>query len=871
MRAALVLNNKEIGPVSLSVSAARVEKPAPNKPASSRLEKAAPFLIFILAFLMAGSVSFSRFSLGNAGLFDSGHYVESSAAVQAALAALAKDPSELVSQCQAVKDAIMLDGPVMPLLGSVAYSLVGARPDITHMQPVIFLMILTHGLTAVLVYAVCRRLTASVLFGILGGVLWALYPAALVSTSKFLTEPLTCLIEVGSLYLACLVFRERRIKGIAFYLGLGLLLAVAVLLKPLVAPGMLLMALLPLFSDRRYLGLKLAALVLGVAILFAPWLAFTWTATGKIYLSPQRQPIYNLFRGFDLATDGRDCPDPPEKTEALTLPEALGTIKGRVVANPDVYAAMAFRKFERLWFVPWNDYRLAVIGLPLLTQAVWHTFLLTFGCLGAVSFFMRWKNLDPTSRLICFSGLALIAAHAPYMAFSAIPRYGFTAFPLFCILAVYFFWTVSENRKPLPLALGALGIAAGLTVILPLGIDVSLNRLGVQPGLALAAAVLLKSLLVYVMVAIALGAVRGARKLALAFALLALPFLCSAGLLNDGEYAQDIAAGDRLVRLTEIPPGTPDRALILIDSAEALPGSTVSLNGRTVKEPSLPLYRYSQTGTTMRSYQLFSGVLGTDADSFRQWQAVSVPVSWLVTGGENTIAIAAGKENIRVYASVAGASGKYVIPSLFDFSFTKISTDMADFDARIPRLPVSAEKQSARLESRAGASQALPGYVRVLLLTGFERDRPAASALPSEPVAMIDKPLVVAPGAPAYLVGSRQLDGNNSGSCAVHLSGVVRGPQDSPATVTIDLVLRRLDRPDFSVNAANRKIVLEVPAGRTVPVALDQVVPFSALGTEFRPEVALGARKAAATLESLECSFEHVDSADFRYLDWKVR
>ncbi|MCA9802348.1 MAG: hypothetical protein KC777_10190, partial [Cyanobacteria bacterium HKST-UBA02] len=680
--------------MSLSVSAARVEKPAQNKPASSRLEKAAPFLIFILAFLMAGSVSFSRFSLGSAGLFDSGHYVESSAAVQTAFADLMKDPSRLVSQCQAVKDAIMLDGPVMPLLGSAAYSLVGARPDITQMQPVIFLMILIHGLTAVLVYAVCRRLTASVHFGILGGLLWALYPAALVSTSKFLTEPLTCLVEVGALYLACLVFQERS-KGIACYLGLGLLLAVAVLLKPLVAPGMLLMALLPLLSDRRSLGFKLAAFVLGVAILFAPWLAFTWTATGKIYLSPQRQPIYNLFRGFDLGTDGRDCPDPPEQTEALTLPQALGTIKGRVLANPDVYAAMAFRKFERLWSVPWNDYRFAVIGLPLPTQAIWHTFLLTFGCLGAVSFFLRFKNLDRKSRLICFSALALIAAHSPYMAFSAIPRYGFTAIPLFCILAVYFFWTASQSRKPWTLALGSLGIAAVLTIVLPLGIDVSLNRLGVQPALALAAAVLLKALLIYLMVAIALGAAKGARRLAIAFSILAVPFLYSAGLVNDGEYALEIPAGHRFVRLTEVPAGTPDRVLILIDSSEALPGSTVSLNGRTVQEASLPLYRYSETGTTMRSYQLFSGVLGTDADRFRQWQAVPVPVSWLVPGGKNTIAITAGQTSIRVYASVAGAGGDFAIPSLFDFSFTKISTDMADFDARIPYLPISAERQSA--------------------------------------------------------------------------------------------------------------------------------------------------------------------------------
>ncbi|MBK9140902.1 MAG: hypothetical protein IPM23_00290 [Candidatus Melainabacteria bacterium] len=857
--------------MSLSVSAARVEIPAQNKPASSRLEKAAPFLIFILAFLMAGSVSFTRFSLGSAGLFDSGHYVESSAAVQAAFADLMKDPSRLVSQCRAVKDAIMLDGPVMPLLGSAAYSLVGARPDITHMQPVIFLMILVHGLTAVLVYAVCRRMTASLPLGILGGLLWALYPSALVSTSKFLTEPLTCLVEVGALYLASLVLQERS-KGIACYLGLGLLLSVAVLLKPLVAPGMLLMAFLPFLSERRSLGLKLAAFVLGVAILFAPWLAFTGTATGKVYLSPQRQPIYNLFRGFDLATDGRDCPDPPEQIDALTLPEALGTIKGRVLEHPDVYAAMAFRKFERLWYVPWNDYRFAIAGLPLITQSIWHTFLLTFGCLGTVSFFLRSKGvgLDPKSRLICLSSLALIAAHAPYMAFSAIPRYGFTAVPLFCILAVYFFWSASQSRKVWSLALGSVGIAIAFTIFLPLDIDVSLTCFGMQPGLALSLVVLLKALLIYLMVSVALGSVKGARRLGLASAILALPFLFSAGLLNDGEYSLEIPAGNRLVRLTEIPPGNPDRAVILIDSAEALPGSTVSLNGRTVEEPSLPLYRYSQTGTTMRSYQLFSGVLGTDADRFRQWQALSVPVSWLVPGGKNTIAISPGQKNIRIYGSVAGADGKYAIPSLFDFSFTKMSTDMADFDARIPYLPVSAERQSARLESRTGVSQALPGYVRVVLLTGFEKARPEASALPSDPVAMIDKPLVVAPGAPAYLVGSRQIDGKDSGSCAVRLSGVVKGQQDSPATVSIDLVMRRLDRPDFSVNAATKKLEVEVPAGGLVSIKLDRVVPFSALGTEFRPEVALGARRGAVILESLECSFEHVDSADFRYLDWSL-
>jgi len=427
------------------------------------------------------------------------------------------------------------------------------------------------------------------------------------------------------------------------------------------------------------------------------------------------------------------------------------------------------------------------------------------------------------------------------------------------------------SRKARSLALGSLVIAIAFTVFLPLDIDVSFRLLGMQPNLALALAVFLKALLVYLMVSVSLGSIKGARRLGLAFALLALPFLYSAGLLNDGEYALELPAGDRLVRVTEIPPGAPDRALILIDSAEALPGSTVSLNGRTVKEPSLPLYRYSQTGTTMRSYQLFSGVLGTDADRFRQWQAVPVPVSWLVPGGENEIAIAPRQKSVRVYASVAGAGGGYAIPSLFDFSFTKMSNDMADFDARVPYLPVSAEKQSARLERRGGASWALPGYVRVVLLTGLERDRPAASALPSEPVSLIDKPLPVAPGAPAYLVGSRQLDGNNSGSCAVHLSGVVEGQPESPATVTIDLVMRRLDRPDFSVNAATRKIAVEVPAGKTAPVELDEVVPFSALGTEFRPEVSLGVRNGAVTLRSLECSFEHVDSADFRYLDWKVR
>ena len=132
--------------------------------------------------------------------FDACHYLASSELIVRALSGQAADTNPLVSahvstgafgpmtMGQQVAQAISIDGPLLPALGAMALifgKVLNASASANAV--VICTQILLHGLNTYLVVLAARALLGGGVIGPLAGLLWALYPPALVAAGMFLT------------------------------------------------------------------------------------------------------------------------------------------------------------------------------------------------------------------------------------------------------------------------------------------------------------------------------------------------------------------------------------------------------------------------------------------------------------------------------------------------------------------------------------------------------------------------------------------------------------------------------------------------------------------------------------------------------------
>ncbi|MBZ0189861.1 MAG: hypothetical protein K8F91_26685, partial [Candidatus Obscuribacterales bacterium] len=459
-------------------------------------------------------------------------------------------------------------------------------------------------------------------------------------------------------------------------------------------------------------------------------------------------------------------------------------------------------------------------------------------------------------------------AHLPYLAFGTIPRYGYTGMPFVCLFAVYFLSQVRVRENQRPRYLSAAFFLLVFLVILPADLQGVLISAGVLTGLAFLGAVLLKGTLSLVSALILLRTVRpeSSQSVSIFSALSILMVFAILAAVEAGpsrEVVVDIAPGQKLIRKVDLAGKTPDWALILLDSSRRKPGLGLYLNGHQVAQEPMPLYRFGQDGFLMSSYQVFSGLLGIDTDRLRQWRAVSVPVAWLSSDGSNTVCLKAEREKLTLFASVPGLEGEQEIPSLTEFNFTKLASDLHDLDARIPAEKIRTVEPAYLIDGENKSR--INGLPRLLVACGYRTEPHAAAAL-AKPVTatMLVEKSIVQPGVPLVLSSREPLSITGRGSFKITLQGIISSDADA-GKMTLDLVCRRFLKPDFSVSVFGKPKEVVFNQGGSKKFSYSEFVPLSAVdGSAFRLEAMFGTGRKPIVVESLTVLMEPFESPDFR-------
>ncbi len=412
-----------------------------------------PALCFAVTLIVCLMQNLSRRALEVALLFDAAHYFASAKAVYQAASALFSQGTAVHLHLHQVLsplfDTLMLDGPVLPVMGAAIFAVTGRYPSVADRYILVLMQCIVQALTAVLVYLLARKLTASRTLGVVAAAAWGLYPAAVIAAGRFLTETeAVCCLLLLTAVLAALQSRyfvlgqlggsnnlgarasspasgapeaPVVVKGTQYTRGwklilitgiAGVLTAVTGLLRAALLPMALLLDCIAVFLLARWRDrlLGMCGILLGLSLVMTPWLSFTHCATGKSQLTAQRFPVHNFVSGSNIETDGWGVlPDSELAGMFFPADGGFAISYGLWQARPLDSVQLALRKVSRLLNTLWYDYRFKFLGLPLQGQQFWHLLACIAGCVGMLIFCLKPPDPGRESRVAFFIGWASIA------------------------------------------------------------------------------------------------------------------------------------------------------------------------------------------------------------------------------------------------------------------------------------------------------------------------------------------------------------------------------------------------------------------------------------------------------------------------------
>ncbi len=719
---------------------------------------------FVVAFVACLVQNLSRSSVDQSWSFDSSHYLNSAQQLftiwqQLLDHGLREFNTGLLTP---LAEDLLLDGPVMPLLGSMV--LLCTNKSLTFAQATLFIGLQSFfgaGAAAVLCLA-GARFTGSWRWGALAGVLWALYPPAVIGAGKFMTE------IPGALLLICLVLvlsttvepgRQALVARAGLPLLAGFLTAGIWLLKAALAPASVLINLVALAQVGSLKGRALlsSALVAGLVTVLLPWLVFTKVASGHLQVMPQRVPVLNAVYGLEPDTDGWGsvAPKSPLQTIYSEQDGLLPVCIAMISAHPSESVNLILRKTTRLWEAPSNDYHRKFLRVfTPVVQGWWHDVLILGGLFGLLIFLLTAVSsqvITPTARFIGNSGAVAIGAHLIFSFFSTNTRYGFTAMPFFVLFAVYALARLYEKRISRQAAI-AICCGGALVVALRLGLLQFVAAGSSDTTLILALELSAYTLLLTLAIFFTASTVKHLRpehslqpagKVVLGAAWLCLLLPIVANQTSDRtirEWATTLRSGQsacRRIEFSERSEGIPSGgwAYVGFDGNEKSQTALVRVNGTAIADNPEPICASNRQGSVGDFQALFAKLLRAREETIRQWRVVAVPLSLLRRDLPNTLSLEPRtRQSITVYGDYPGRSQSATVPSLTYFSATKLCNATAPLDAR-PATILAGQITSdvSWLHDNAGDSRDLSGApgtqfgrFRLFLLTGFARDKNAS-------------------------------------------------------------------------------------------------------------------------------------------------
>jgi hypothetical protein len=737
----------------------------------------APSLVFAVALCFSLWHHFTAPELRTTFFGDSRHYLESCRQLVAVLAPkLPRGPgAPAPTDSGSLSGCLMLDGPILPLMPAVFFALTGKMPCQTDWRPFLILECLLHALSACLVYLLANRLFGDRKWAVGAGLLWGLYPSAVVACGRYLTETpavlfLLALVGAGGGLVEAGTAGARATFAAGVVLGVwnGIIL----IFKPALVPVWSFTDILAagLVTGKRQRALAAAAIVAGLCLVIAPWAGLSKALTGKVFLTPQRAPVYNVAKGCDTEADGWGALPTPPLTAELGRSKSGAQVLITAWSNrPGEMLNLTLRKIARLWGTPWNDFRVGIAGIPAETQALWHALILILAVPGALAVIagVPLVLMPPgRRRLACFIGWGSIlafAAHIAYLPFEAISRYGFTAMPFAAILAAYAVFVVVRLRRAMWPALLVIGATACLAVTLRCGpvadlVSITgdfrsalLAKLGCEVMLILIGAIGSRAFLVRV------AADRRLASLSAAVVTLAAGFAVAiaAAFCLDGRQAREWACvlrpGQSACRSVVLPAAAlkgddpSAQAFLLIDGDSSCRASEVTINGHRVPEPPELLLRLKPSNYSMfETLRTFAARLGKPIEDMRQWRAVWFPRSWLRSGGPNIIRLTAGGPSpVTIYGDYRDrSSSRDYLPSLTYFSAGMLCNSVHGTEGRLMSESLARKESSPCWFERkgrqvAGDLSAIRGtqtgrYRLFLMIPDRETRAPRSNLLASE-------------------------------------------------------------------------------------------------------------------------------------------
>lgn len=690
--------------------------------AASKRKKWLPVMLPAICFLVAFAVSLlnnlfspeSKIVL----IFDSRHYLESARLMvlwwQESLTKgdMLSALSSLTNNQKWFGEYLILDGPVLPTMAAAVFAFLGKAPQPTDWRVLIAMLSVLQATSALLIYLLAKRWLKSSLWGLAAGLSWAFYPPAIVASSRFLTETPAVTLLLASVFLLdrFIESTSRASKQAIPGLILGVVDGLLLLLKPVLIPIWGLAHLVAWFACSWNKRVLLPAFVAaGIVVVFIPWLLTTKIVSGEFQLLPQRVPSYNTAKGCDVEVDGWSASPSAPLTEIFAHEQSpMAAISGIWSTRPAESLNLVLRKTTRMWSWPWNDFRQHPLGLTLDVQRGWQ-WLLCLSALGGAFVLLTAPKSTRTLNFVGYASLVIVLAHAIYLPFETINRYGYTSMPFVALLAVYYIHALARMKK-LPKALFYLAIPLLVVgALLKADLVPDLVALGCDAAMAhsieMFATWLASCWLIIAGAGLTSPLVPKARH-ATVIMLTVVACLFSAAVF--AAFAFDsksltwscrLEPGQSVCRTLDLKNsqlkslargGQPlAGALVLIDGDSSTANASVKVNGQLLTEKPVSIYQFRPDSywvfDTMRKY---AGTIGFKFDDWNHWYAVSVPPSYLQLSGGNVIVVSADKAPLTVYGEYScGNAGQY--PKDLDrFSAGLFCNDGETLDSRLQQ-PIS--------------------------------------------------------------------------------------------------------------------------------------------------------------------------------------
>lgn len=663
-------------------------------------------------------------------------------------------------------DRLLIDGPVYPAHLALIEWVMNVKTQAPVFDslclPLSIFNSIIDSVSCLLIYRL-GKIAFDRRTGLIAGIIFALYPPAIINTQHCYSEPYAYFILLFFLN-ACFDESTERKRALFSWFLVGLLAGLTMLAKPI-------FVLIPLVIGTYFLALgfvkkkkppvkDLVALFAGLFVFLGPWLWFTHAVTGNFSIFVSRAPSYNLYLGNHLATDGWRAWPEAELIPSDTKQAALA-IAEQAAHKPLKFIALELKKLTRLWVGVWNEYQYSLFGITLEIQTIWHDLLLLLGGIGTLLVLFGQKRFSHSWNCAFLLG-SIIGLHYIYCAFEPISRYNITAMPAVILFASFAISHARANKLLLP-ALLTITYAVFLFSILARSYELkplfagllTIEQMSLLPWIQAAAWILLFVLLVFFAKRWLDRALDNkTRKLSnltlgtICFVSVLVTLACVVADPSWREWSRSFKLTSetavQTIALPSLNTDTPSpTSYILVDltSTASLPPLHLKLNDEEQLHPALPWAIVRGISPIALQVLAIQGQgMGRDLKTFRQWWAFPVPTSSLRFGGTNVVSLSPAAPQVTDSISFFGDYVSRINGTMRQPSFTRISWPKGfgtydHLDSRVYE-PVGFQGKINGIEQRGA-------QYRIRIVVPFSKSTAASKSpaeLPSFQLVPADKP-----------------------------------------------------------------------------------------------------------------------------------